>query len=725
VNGWFPHISTTGRIASGAGEIHLDGVDPAIDVGWNPRWIDANTIVYSTGSVTRIRNVTTGATTDVPVNYNQYQADAGYWIGLVQSGDITMHRYAGTTVLNTWTGRGSPSAGPNGDWANTDNYFGDIHTAYRNETPIATDQIVRVSVNTAMSCLCLATGTHTRKVLAYGGALWFGYFFQFSSQYGDNPTAPGNCAYIQDAEKVGVALSYGKKLIVAGPAVQASVGHESEVIGLWCAGFDEEDLEDHAAQLRATAPASLAGKPIVGNFDGGQQMPSRPIAGVDWLALECYTGANETAAACQARVHACINTLGSAHNYLLIGQSYTSNTNNTSDPQVLVETQYVPANIAKNDLRVVAILMFSDGRPTGTRDHEEWRPIHRAIYAGINQSVIDCTIEPWEDPLIIDGPASQPNWILSLLQNGLALRPVGSAGGYRWSGAVYYNPWARYLPSSGKFLIAFSSSTGVLGTLEVFPGTDPPDVLPPWTGGPTPAPPAAPRAQVAPVVRRRRQYPHVDGISDWRAQQTTRLLWDRVFDLEERLQSAEKTTGDLVGISNSQDDSLGTLGTTAGEALVLAQRSAGEPGTPTGPTEPSPPGAPTPPGSSGMPNYGATVANVLANKFVSPDVPASEAETGKAQLTRAAAWEIYQTDPRIRLFAKTSGNQVNGRSVDIIVLGTDGSYADCAAETISGATATIRATWGAHGPDLNTSNSSRWIVPTAAIAAESGPMTPK
>jgi hypothetical protein len=93
--------------------------------------------------------------------------------------------------------------------------------------------------------------------------------------------------------------------------------------------------------------------------------------------------------------------------------------------------------------------------------------------------------------------------------------------------------------------------------------------------GPTPPPtaPAGPRAVVAPRTRLSRQYPHVEAITDWRAQQTSRLLWDRVFDLEERLQASEQTARDLVPISNSQDETLAQISAVAGEALALAQRT--------------------------------------------------------------------------------------------------------------------------------------------------------
>ena len=76
----------------------------------------------------------------------------------------------------------------------------------------------------------------------------------------------------------------------------------------------------------------------------------------------------------------------------------------------------------------------------------------------------------------------------------------------------------------------------------------------------------------------KRVYPHVDDIDDWRARQTIRLLWDRVFDLEARLQAAESTTGDLVNTSNRQDDDLVRVEKKAGEALATAEYVLGERG---------------------------------------------------------------------------------------------------------------------------------------------------
>ena len=216
--------------------------------------------------------------------------------------------------------------------------------------------------------------------------------------------------------------------------------------------------------------------------------------------------------------------------------------------------------------------------------------------------------------------------------------------------------------------------------------------------------------EVTPVLSLKRQYPHVDNISDWRAQQSIRLLWDRVFALEEQLVALRETQGDLVSAANAQEDQIARVQQATGEALAELQITLREAGEAAG-------------GPSTMPNYSA-IAHAAESKFVSLVVPIAEEEDGKAQLTRQIAWDIYQVDTRIRLFEKTSGAHVYDMSTDLVVLGTDGSWADVATAKDNGdGTVTIKSRWGDGGPDANTSQEDRWIVPTEAIAMLDGPMT--
>lgn len=76
----------------------------------------------------------------------------------------------------------------------------------------------------------------------------------------------------------------------------------------------------------------------------------------------------------------------------------------------------------------------------------------------------------------------------------------------------------------------------------------------------------------------KRVYPHVDDIEDWRAQQSIRLLWDRVFDLTAQLKAAQATVGDLVNAQHAHDDAVKTADRKADEALALAQLTKDEKG---------------------------------------------------------------------------------------------------------------------------------------------------
>jgi hypothetical protein len=70
------------------------------------------------------------------------------------------------------------------------------------------------------------------------------------------------------------------------------------------------------------------------------------------------------------------------------------------------------------------------------------------------------------------------------------------------------------------------------------------------------------------------QYPHVDGITDWRAQQSIRLLWEQVFDHEARLQATEGTAATLVEAANDHQRQISLADHKADEALAGSQTTA-------------------------------------------------------------------------------------------------------------------------------------------------------
>jgi len=224
-----------------------------------------------------------------------------------------------------------------------------------------------------------------------GRACWFGYFYSASVRYGYNTDGiPQNCLYIEDVASVAWAVSNGYHFVVGtddAAVLAACAGYEDWIIALMCTGGSPATLATAAADMVAARPSSLAHRPIIGICDGF--LPTGAIANVDWLAIECYTQSTESAAQCQARIEASLALLDAGQEVCLIGLSYTSNTDNTQDVTQLEASQVIPANIAAADSRVQMILMFSDGRPTGTQDHEEWRPIHEDIFAGLTQPALE------------------------------------------------------------------------------------------------------------------------------------------------------------------------------------------------------------------------------------------------------------------------------------------------------------------------------------------------
>jgi hypothetical protein len=124
-----------------------------------------------------------------------------------------------------------------------------------------------------------------------------------------------------------------------------------------------------------------------------------------------------------------------------------------------------------------------------------------------------------------------------------------------------------------------------------------------------------------------------------------------------------------------------------------------------------------------MDNYAGIVAQVLASQFSDPVVSTAEEEDGKAQLTRAAAYEIAKTDPNVGLRRKTSGNQVAGLSVDTIVDRTSGQVVDIATSRPEGP-GTVRILPGWYDYGNNPAEIPSYVQPTAALAALPGPMPP-
>lgn len=101
---------------------------------------------------------------------------------------------------------------------------------------------------------------------------------------------------------------------------------------------------------------------------------------------------------------------------------------------------------------------------------------------------------------------------------------------------------------------------------------------------------------VAPL---KRQYPHVDTVTDFSTQQSLKLLWDRVFSLQEQLTAAQATITTLTDSHNTNETILQRAARDAREALAQVQVS-----DPTAPTGTDPKGADDKPDDGGQADAG-------------------------------------------------------------------------------------------------------------------------
>lgn len=174
MNGWFPAINGLGEIASGTSEIFFQ--DLSLGVGWRPRFIDDDTIVYGGESLdklptTAIRNVRAGDPVTVGPGCNVYAAGAGRYLGLIQAAPIFLGLYRRDgSVVRSWLECGNPAMSPGGRYVFSNRYFAETHTVFLGEgdaepVPIYTGATMDLSVCESAVCIMVATGKYTRGVI--------------------------------------------------------------------------------------------------------------------------------------------------------------------------------------------------------------------------------------------------------------------------------------------------------------------------------------------------------------------------------------------------------------------------------------------------------------------------------------------------------------------------------------------------------------------------------
>lgn len=166
------------------------------------------------------------------------------------------------------------------------------------------------------------------------------------------------------------------------------------------------------------------------------------------------------------------------------------------------------------------------------------------------------------------------------------------------------------------------------------------------------------------VVPLKRQYPHVDSIADFSSQQSIKLLWDRIFTLQEQLTAAQATIGLVVDQTNVNSTDVSTAILKANQALAERQVAAAQEDTDA--VAPPEPGSPLPGGgdggavqegiNAGIPSghdtggvlsgvragqiIGGTATEWAALCIVTPDVPTRQANA-EALLLRII-WHLHQ-----------------------------------------------------------------------------------
>lgn len=82
------------------------------------------------------------------------------------------------------------------------------------------------------------------------------------------------------------------------------------------------------------------------------------------------------------------------------------------------------------------------------------------------------------------------------------------------------------------------------------------------------------------IVPLTRQYPQVENVKDWAAQDSLRLLWERIFQLQEQLNAANTNIKNLIGGVNQINTTSANALQTAKHALVTAGEAVRAPGEP-------------------------------------------------------------------------------------------------------------------------------------------------
>lgn len=255
---------------------------------------------------------------------------------------------------------------------------------------------------------------HTPSAGPFSAPLHVGYFFKYSTQYGDNPSAPGNVSIVNDPGAAQRAV--GRIIPSTDPAVLAVAATRwHDVVGIYVA----DETQSSPAPLEALAAAAilwmkakgLPRRPLI-SYSAANRWPA--LRNIDWTGVQLYADPAEDPGTWDAALsvfgrqfNQWIDTIPPPRPIVLICQAYARN-GTWTNPETLTALQALFNELARvHSHRVRLVALFSDGRPTGTREREYLRPWHQAL---VNAQpglppILDLTPPP--DPPV-DPPVDPP-----------------------------------------------------------------------------------------------------------------------------------------------------------------------------------------------------------------------------------------------------------------------------------------------------------------------------
>jgi hypothetical protein len=218
------------------------------------------------------------------------------------------------------------------------------------------------------------------------------FFGKHSDHYGDNRACPGTAAVVcaTDTTDEGAALERAELAstpMILGASLIEHMHRWNLVRAVYVLSEDAKpDAIERTAKAAkiAIATRGLKPKPIVSYTARHAHLaPS-----VDWIGIEAYLDKGESAAAFEARVRVGLDRCKAASRKAALIWGSFDRQKKVGVPWVNLITlravhERIPALLTDYDTTIAAVLVFSDGRAGGCRDHPDLYAAHRKALEGL------------------------------------------------------------------------------------------------------------------------------------------------------------------------------------------------------------------------------------------------------------------------------------------------------------------------------------------------------